>query len=93
LSIGQQRSVTDGENLTKFYIPWWKTKRRCFAALLAAVSVVVSNFSAVSMSFSTTIADLFFARVERRLKVCMAGEVTFEPSSVVAVSFDDIGDW
>jgi hypothetical protein len=80
----------DGERiLHKFHIPWWKTERPYFPALLAAVSVVVSNFSAVCMSLLTAVADLFFARVERRLTVCVSGEVTFEPSTTVAVSFDD----
>jgi hypothetical protein len=61
--------------------------------LYLLVTVVVSTFSAVSMSFSTPAADLFFTRVERHLTVCLAAEVAFEPDPVVAIVSDDIGDW
>jgi hypothetical protein len=51
-------------NITKFHIPQWKTKRQSFAALLAAVSVVVSTFSAVSVSFSTTAVSVVSDDIE-----------------------------
>jgi len=42
------------------------------------------------MLFSTNTSDLFFTRVEQHVILCIAGEVTFEPGSVVLVVSDDI---
>ena len=44
----------------------------------------------MNMLFSTNTSDLFFTRVEQHVILCIAGEVTFEPGSVVLVVSDDI---
>ena len=76
------RGVMEKGNLTKLPIPRWKTKRFCFAALLAAVSVVISTLSAVIMSFSTTAADPFFTCIERCPTTRMAGKETVQHQPV-----------
>jgi len=47
----------------------------------------------MNMSFPTIATDHFFTHVGWYPTICIADEVTFEPSCVVTVVSDDIGDW